>query len=342
MRMVAYAMVPGMAAQWYVFGWGVLIQACLAVAAAVVTEGVILTLRKKNVERALSDYSAVLTALLLAVSIPPSLPWWMTVLGAIFAIAVAKQVYGGLGFNMFNPAMIAYVMLLVSFPAAMTMWLPPAGIFDGALGFIDTVSLIFTGFTQGGYDVTQLRTLADGVTSATPLDAVKTGLTQGATYSELLNTQTFATPVLESMGKGWGMVSLAYLLGGLFLIRQRIITWLIPGSLIVSVALVSLVLHLADSDYYASPVFHLLNGAVLIGAFFIATDPVSASTTPRGRIIFGAAIGFWIVIIRTFGGYPDAVAFGVIIMNMAVPLIDYYTRPRTYGRAAPRKPQGGR
>lgn len=342
MRMVAYAMVPGMAAQWYVFGWGVLIQACLAVAAAVVTEGVILTLRKKNVERALSDYSAVLTALLLAVSIPPSLPWWMTVLGAIFAIAVAKQVYGGLGFNMFNPAMIAYVMLLVSFPAAMTMWLPPAGVFDGAPGFIDTVSLIFTGFTQGGYDVTQLRTLADGVTSATPLDAVKTGLTQGATYSELLNTQTFATPAIESMGKGWGMVSLAYLLGGLFLIRQRIITWHIPGSLIVSVALVSLVLHLADGDYYASPVFHLLNGAVLIGAFFIATDPVSASTTPRGRIIFGAAIGFWIVIIRTFGGYPDAVAFGVIIMNMAVPLIDYYTRPRTYGRAAPRKPQGGR
>ncbi|WP_414830259.1 electron transport complex subunit RsxD [Alteromonas sp. H39] len=342
MRMVIYAMVPGIVAQCYVFGWGVLIQAVLAVAAAVITEGIILSLRKKNVERALSDYSAVLTALLLAVSIPPALPWWMTILGSVFAIAVAKQVYGGLGFNMFNPAMIAYVMLLVSFPAAMTMWLPPAGLLDGAPGFVDTASLIFTGFTQGGYDVLQLRSVTDGVTSATPLDAVKTGLTQGATYSELLNTATFSTPVIDAMGKGWGLISLAYLVGGLFLIRTRIISWHIPGSLMVSVATVSLVLHLVDGDHYASPLFHLLNGAVLIGAFFIATDPVSASTTPRGRIIFGAAIGFWIVIIRTFGGYPDAVAFGVIIMNMAVPLIDYYTRPRTYGRAAPRKPQGGR
>ncbi|MEW9798156.1 electron transport complex subunit RsxD [Alteromonas sp. CYL-A6] len=334
MRLVIYAMLPGIITHAALFGWGVIIQALLACVAAVVTEGVIVWLRKRPVERTLSDYSAVLTALLLAVSIPPSLPWWMTITGTVFAIAVAKQVYGGLGFNIFNPAMIAYVALLISFPAAMTQWLPVQSQSLHPTSFSDMLSLIFTGFTVEGYDVAQLRTLADGVTAATPLDTVKTGLTQGMTYSELLRTASFDGGLLDAMGTGWGWLSLAWLAGGLVLLQQRVISWHIPGSMLAGVAVTSLFLYLINADVYASPVFHLFNGAVMIGAFFIATDPVSASTTAKGRLVFGAAIGFWVVIIRTFGGYPDAVAFGVIIMNMAVPLIDYYTRPRTYGHRA--------
>ncbi|QJR79894.1 electron transport complex subunit RsxD [Alteromonas pelagimontana] len=331
MRLVIYAMIPGIVAQLYFFGWGVFIQAVIAVTTAIVTEATILSWRKKNVPRALGDCSAIVTALLLAVSIPPLLPWWMTVIGTFFAIAIVKQVYGGLGYNMFNPAMIAYVALLISFPAAMTGWLSPVGFGFHSLGLVDAISTIVTGFTTEGYNLEQLKANVDGFTMATPLDAVKTGLTQGMTYSEALAMPIFDGGFAQSVGAGWAWVSVAYLAGGLLLINRRVISWNIPGSMIVSVIVCALVLHLMNQDHYASPLFHLFNGSLIIGAFFIATDPVSASTTAKGRIVFGALIGFWIVIIRTFGGYPDAVAFAVIIMNMAVPLIDYYTRPRTYG-----------
>lgn len=330
MLWVILAMIPGIISQIYFFGWGVIVQIFLATLTALLTEAGILTLRKKNVERNITDYSAALTACLLAVSIPPTLPWWMTVIGAFFAIAIVKQLYGGLGYNIFNPAMVAYVVLLVSFPAAMTQWAPAVS--NGtALSFTDSLWLIFTGFTQSGMDTTQLNTLVDGVTSATPLDYVKTGLTQSLTYSELLSSALFEGGPFQSSAIGWAWVSTAYLIGGLVLLQRRVISWHIPGSMILCVVAFSAVLHLLDGDRFASPLFHLLNGSVLFGAFFIATDPVSASTTNKGRLIFGAMIGFWIIIIRNFGGYPDAVAFAVIIMNMAVPLIDYYTRPRTYG-----------
>ncbi len=333
MRLVLYAMLPGVACQLYFFGWGVLIQAVIALVTAVATEAAILALRNKSVKRNLSDYSAVLTACLLTVSIPPTLPWWMTVIGTFFAIAIVKQLYGGLGHNLFNPAMIAYVVLLVSFPAAMTQWLSPGSLQASQVTFADTASLIFTGFSVDGMDITQVRNTVDGITSATPLDYVKTGLTQSQTYSELLGSGLFNSGVADSGAAGWSWVGIAYAVGGLLLVRLKVISWHIPGSMILSVAVCALLLHLINPDVYASPLFHLLNGSVLFGAFFIATDPVSASTTQKGRLVFGAMIGFWIVIIRTFGGYPDAVAFAVIIMNMAVPLIDYYTRPRTYGYA---------
>ncbi len=332
MRLVIYAMLPAMVLQVVIFGWGLVIQAALAVSTALLTEGVILMMRQKRVERTLGDYSAVLTALLLAISIPPTLPWWMTIIGTFFAIAIAKQLYGGLGFNMFNPAMIGYVVLLISFPVAMTMWLPPLSMLAEPLGFVDTLMLIFTGYTSGGLDIMQVRTVADGLTMATPLDAVKTGLAEGQTYQEALLEPVFNGGFADSLGAGWAWLSVAYLLGGLALVRLKVINWHIPVAMIGSVVVVSGLLHLLDMDHYASPLFHVFNGSLLVGAFFIATDPVSASTTDKGRLIFGAAIGFWLVIIRTFGGYPDAVAFAVIIMNMAVPLIDYYTKPRTYGR----------
>ena len=327
MRIVCYAALPGIFAQVIFFGWGVLVQLALAIATALLAEAVILGMRKKNIERALSDYSALLTALLLAVSIPPLAPWWVIVIGCLFAIIIVKQLYGGLGYNMFNPAMAAYVMLLISFPVQMTTWLPPQSLVENSVSFIDAASVIFTNFTAEGYSISQLQVSIDGVSMATPLDHVKTALISGQTYSESLQSD-----ILQgAWGMGWGWVSIAFLLGGVAMIKLKVISWHIPGSMILSVAVCSSLFYLVAPDQFASPYFHLINGSVIFGAFFIATDPVSASTTPLGKIVFGAFIGFWIVIIRLFGSYPDAIAFAVVIMNMAVPLIDYYTQPRTYG-----------
>ncbi len=331
MQLVIMAMIPGMIMQALLFGFGVLIQATIAVLTAVATEAFILKIRKKHVGFGLYDCSAILTALLLAVSLPPLLPWWMTVLGTFFAIAIVKQLYGGLGYNLFNPAMAAYVMLLISFPAAMTLWLPPLSLTSISPDFFDVFSMIATGFTESGHNMDQLRMAVDGVTMATPLDSVKTALSQNYTYPETLNHTIFSNNISAGAGAGWAWVSLAYLAGGLFLVKAKVINWHIPTAMLATAASFALALYIADSDSFASPLFHLLNGSLIFGAFFIATDPVTASTTDKGRIIFGALIGFWVIIIRTFGGYPDAVAFAVIIMNMAVPLIDYYTRPITYG-----------
>jgi electron transport complex protein RnfD len=327
MRLVVYAALPGIAMQTYMFGYGVLIQLVLAIVTAVVTEVAILELRKKNSERAVKDYSALLCGLLLAISIPPLAPWWVIVIGTFFAIAIVKQLYGGLGFNLFNPAMAAYVMLLISFPVQMTAWMPPGSLTVQNFGLWDTIHTVFTGFTATGYSIAQLQVTIDGATMATPLDHVKVALSEGYIISEALNDKLFS----GSMGHGWGPVSIAYLLGGLALVKARVINWHIPASMIIGALIVSSVLFLADSSTHASPWFHLINGSLLLGAFFIATDPVSASTTNRGRIIFGASIGFWIIVIRTWGGYPDAIAFAVVLMNMAVPLIDYYTKPVSYG-----------
>jgi electron transport complex protein RnfD len=299
MRMVCYACIPGILVNMWFFGFGVLVQLCLGIVTALVTEGIILELRKKRTERILKDYSAVLTAVLLAISIPPLAPWWVIVIGTFFSIAVVKQLYGGLGFNMFNPAMAGYVMLLVSFPVAMTSWIPPQSIAEQSHNLLDAIYTVFTGFTSTGFSIEQLKVGYDGITMATPLDHVKTALVQGYTVTEAQQHVIFD----GIYGKGWFWMSLAYLAGGIYLVKTKVINWHIPGSMIL--------------------------GA--LGAFFIATDPVSASTTNRGRLIFGAAIGVWIIIIRQWGGYPDAIAFAVLIMNMAVPLIDYYTQPRTYG-----------
>ena len=327
MRIVCYAAIPGILAQCFFFGWGVFIQLALAIASAVVAEAIVLGIRKKNIERTLSDCSAVLSALLLAVSIPPLAPWWVIVIGTMFSIIVVKQLYGGLGFNMFNPAMVGYVMLLISFPVQMTTWIPPQSLVENSANLLDAASVIFTNFTVEGYSIAQLQVDVDGSSMATPLDHIKTAVTSGQTYSESL-----ISPIMNgAWGVGWGWVNIAFLLGGLAMLRLNIISWHIPGSMIASVLVFSLFFYAISPDQYPSPYFHLINGSVIFGAFFIATDPVSASTTPLGRIIFGAFIGFWIVIIRLFGSYPDAIAFAVIIMNMAVPLIDYYTQPRTYG-----------
>lgn len=327
MRLVAFACVPGIAVQAVLFGYGVLVQLLLAIVTAWCSEALVLKLRNKPILPRLKDNSALLTAVLLAIAIPPYAPWWIIVIGTAFAIIMVKQLYGGLGNNLFNPAMAAYVLLLVSFPLQMTQWLPPLSLQSVSLTPADAVCAVFSQYSCSGFSLTQLQSSVDGITMATPLDTLRTDLSRGLTLDESL-----AKPVFFAFaGTGWLWLNLAYLLGGLLLIQQNIISWRIPVAVLGSLFVLSAIASLAAPDTMAGPLFHLFSGGTMLAAFFIATDPVSASTTNRGRLIYGALIGLLVFLIRNFGGYPDAYAFAVLLANMAVPLIDYYTRPRTYG-----------
>lgn len=327
MRTVCYATIPGLIAQMYFLGWGTLIQVVLCVATAVIAEAIILSLREKKIRRTLSDGSAVLTGLLLALSIPSLAPWWISVIGVGFAIIIVKQLYGGLGFNVFNPAMAGYVVLLVSFPIAMTSWLPPQPLLMNEISLEDAFAIVFTGFSVEGYSLAQLSLFVDGTTMATPLDYFKHAVTQQQTDSEILTAPIFG----EYGGYASQWINLAYLLGGVFLLMKGVIRWHIPVAMLATLFICSFVSVAIAPDQTYPPMMQLFTGAAMFGAFFIATDPVSASTTPRGRLIFGAMIGFLIFIIRHLGGYPDGVAFAVLLANMCVPLIDHYTQPRVYG-----------
>jgi electron transport complex protein RnfD len=327
MRLVIYATIPGILTQWYFFGWGNIVHISLAIATAILAEFTVLSLREKNVAEQLFDGSAILTAILLGISLPALAPWWISVIGTVFAIVIVKQLYGGIGLNPFNPAMAGYVMLLVSFPVQMTSWQPPLELMSVPLDFINTLSVIFTNYTYDGYSVEQLRTHIDGYTMATPLDTIKTNLTLGMTISE-----SMISPVIgEYVGVGWQSLNLAFLIGGIFLIFKKAIPLVTPLSFLTSLFICTLIAFLISPDSNASTMFHWFNGACMLGAFFIITDPVSGATSVKGRIIFGALAGFLVFIIRKFGGYPEAMAFSVLLCNMAAPLIDQYTRPRTYG-----------
>lgn len=328
MLLVVLAALPGMAAQWYFFGSGFLIQVVLAIATALLTEAAILRLRHSAVKPVLADNSALLTALLLGISLPPLAPWWLIVLGTLFAILIAKQLYGGLGQNPFNPAMVGYVVLLISFPVQMTSWLPPHEIAATVPGFMDALHVIFTGHTALGADMNALRMGVDGISQATPLDTFKTSLHAGHSVEQIMKSAIYSGMLA---GAGWQWVNLAYLLGGLFLLQQKAIRWHIPVSFLVTLAVCATLGWVFSPESLASPQMHLLSGATMLGAFFILTDPVTASTTNRGRLIFGALAGLLVWLIRSFGGYPDGVAFAVLLANITVPLIDYYTRPRVYG-----------
>lgn len=327
MRTVCYATIPGLLAQLYFLGWGTLIQLVLCVAVAIAAEAIILSLREKKVRRTLSDGSAILTGLLLALSIPSLAPWWVSVIGVGFAIVIVKQLYGGLGFNLFNPAMAGYVVLLISFPVAMTNWLPAQSLMLNEIGFFDALSVIFTGYSVEGYSIDQLRLLVDGSSMATPLDHFK-----NAVGKQLTSTEVLAAPIFgEYGGLASQSINLAYLIGGIWLIMKGVIRWHIPVGMLTALFVCAFISTAISPDLTYPPTMHLFTGAAMFGAFFIATDPVSASTTPRGRLIFGAMIGCLVFIIRHMGGYPDGVAFAVLLANMCVPLIDHYTQPRVYG-----------
>lgn len=339
MRLVIYACIPGIIAQWYFFGAGNLIHIGIAIVICLLSEALILALREKPIRRTLLDSSALLTAVLIGISLPAFAPWWVTVIGAAFAIIVVKQLYGGLGSNPFNPAMAAYVLLLVSFPLQMSMWSVPSSLAGHEVTFSDSLSVIFSGFSNDGYSVEQLRTGVDGITMATPLDTLRTDLLQGLTASESLQGPVFS----QYAGFGWEMVNLAFLLGGIVLWQLKVIKWQIPVATLAGLGFMAIVGLAISPDQTATPLFHWFTGATMFAAFFIATDPVSASTTDKGRLIFGFTIGALVYIIRTWGGYPDAFAFAVLLANMAVPLIDQLTQPKVYGhnpnKVAPIKDQ---
>lgn len=327
MGLVLIAAVPGILVQAYFFGWGNLIQIAIAATTAWLTEIMVLRLRSRPALSIASDNSALLTGVLLGIALPPLLPFWMTVIATVFAIAVVKHMYGGLGHNIFNPAMAGYVLLLIAFPVAMTSWQPVQSLATHPMGFWDTLQLIFTGFSSDGYSLQQARMTLDGFTAATPLDTLKTDLREGLTAAESQQKPIFGYVA----GLGWEWVNIAFLVGGLYLAKRRLIAWAIPGGFLASLFVCSLLGFALHPDGTASPLVHLFGGATMLGAFFIATDPVSACTTPKGRWLFGALIGALVYAIRTWGGYPDAVAFAVLLANMCVSLIDYYSQPRTYG-----------
>ena len=299
MLTVGAALIPGLIAYVVFFGPGILRTLAIASIAAVVFEAAMLKLRDKPIDLFLKDGSALLTAWLLALSLPPTAPAWLVVVGVFFAIVIAKHLYGGLGQNPFNPAMVGFAVCIVSFPALMGQWPATLGL--------------------------------DAVTAATPLDHLKTTLklADGSqTVAQIMGDQNvygcFA-------GSGWEWIAGGYLIGGAALIALRIITWHIPVAFLVTVLLFSSGLWLYDAKSFAPPFFHLLGGATMLGAFFIATDPVSGATTPRGKLIFGAGCGLLAMVIRVFGGYPDGIAFAVLLMNLCTPLIDMFTQPPVFG-----------
>ena len=316
MYFVLLALLPGSLCAAWLFGWGVLVNILLAGLAAIAAEAAMLLARRRPVLPVLQDGSALLTGVLLALALPPLAPWWIPVIGSLFAIVIAKQLYGGLGYNPFNPAMAGYLVLLISFPRELSLW-PATG---QILGLPDTLQLVFAG------SLPDTLTL-DAITMATPLDAVKTRLGLSETLTEIHESAIFGS----FAGAGWEWLNLWFLLGGLWLLQQKIIKWQIPAGMLGGLFLTALLFYAWNPDVYPSPLFHLFSGAAMLGAFFIATDPVSASTTPRGGLYYGLGIGVLTYVIRTWGGYPDGVAFAVLLMNMAAPTIDYYTRPRVFG-----------
>ncbi len=316
MLQVLAALLPGIAVYAWLIGPAILLQIAIATVTSLLAEFFMLKLLKKPLGLFLGDGSAIVTAWLIALSFPPLAPWWLIVVGSLFAIVIAKHLYGGLGQNPFNPAMIAFAVCIVSFPALMSQW-PPV---DLKVGFADQLALVF------GY-----APRLDAMSGATPLDALKTALKlgEGSTTvgTVLADAQTFG----RIAGKGWEWVAAAYLLGGLWLWQRKIIGWREPFAFIAGIALLSGALWLLDPGQFANPLFHLFSGGIMLGAFFIVTDPVSGCTTPRGKLIFGLAAGILAYLIRVFGGYPDGVAFAVLLLNICVPLIDMYTQPPIFG-----------
>ena len=302
MRLVIYALLPATAVSIYFFGLPALGVLLICTLGCVAFEALACWLLRRP--QTITDGSAALTGILLALNLPPSSPWWMSLLGAAIAILIGKQVYGGLGYNPFNPALVARVVLLISFPVQMTTWTTPAPLGSGI----------------------------DAVTSATPLGEMKTAVMLTGELPEIA-TSGFTDYFLGNMSGSIGEVSaLALLLGGLFLLYRKIITWHTPVSFIATVLVVSGIFWLIDPSRYPSPLFHLVTGGLMLGVFFMATDMVSSPVTGRGMLIFGFGCGLLTVLIRLFGGYPEGVSFAILLMNGATPLIDRYTRPKIYGQ----------
>jgi len=303
---VVAALIPALAASIYYFGMGAIIVTLTSVLSCVAVEYLIQKFILK-VKPSVSDGSAIVTGLLLAFNVPSNLPVYIIIIGAVIAIGVAKMTFGGLGSNPFNPALVGRVFLLISFPVQMTSWPVPSGF-------------------KTGY--------VDAVTGATPLGILSEGVKNGEAVSALMDKiPTHMQLFYGYMGGSMGEVAAAALiLGGLYLIWRKIITWHIPVSILVTVALFTGILWLVDPTKYADPVFHLLTGGIMLGAVFMATDYVTSPMTHKGMIIYGIGIGVITVLIRTWGAYPEGVSFAILIMNAFVPLLNMYIKPKRFGK----------
>ncbi|MFL6536505.1 MAG: RnfABCDGE type electron transport complex subunit D [Pseudomonas sp.] len=308
MGRVLLATLPGVLALMWVYGWGVIFNLLLSGLTALAVEALVLRLRRRPLKPALGDGSALVSATLLAVALPAYCPWWLTVTATACALLFGKHVWGGVGSNPFNPAMLGYALVLLAFPQHMSQWPTLHGI----------------GLGDGLRHVAGIAQAPDGWAGATALDSLQ--INRSLTIDELFASD----PAFGRWGgRGVEWVNLAFLAGGLFLLQQRVFSWHAPVGMLVSLFTVSLLCwNGSGSDSHGSPLFHLLTGATMLGAFFIVTEPVSGARTPLARLLFGAGAGLLVYLIRTWGGFPDGVAFAVLLMNLGVPALDRFVEAR--------------
>ena len=304
---VVIALLPSVLVTVLLYGWSAVAILASSVVFCVLLEYLITRYLLKK-PSTIGDMSAVVTGIILALNLPPTAPWWVAMIGAIVAIGVTKMTFGGLGQNVFNPAITGRVFLLISFPAIMTTW-------GGAKGFI------------GG---------ADAVSGATPLGIVKEGLMQGQTLQQIFDLHDFsyAQMLFVNIGGSAGEISaIAIIIGFIYLLARKVIRPYITLSILVTVAVFSGIFWLIDPSQYTDPLFNLLTGGVLLGSVFMATDYVTSPMSDKGGIIFGVGIGIITMLIRYFGSYPEGMSFAILIMNSTVPLINKFCKQKKFGRA---------
>ena len=333
---VCLALIPGVGCYAWYFGPGILIQCILAIIFALLVESLLLKARKRSLYLYLTDGSAIVTALIFALMIPPLTPWWINLIGISFGLIFAKHLYGGLGHNLFNPAATAFIFVFLCFPVHMNTW-PAAGNFNtGQLPVTDVIQTIFSSpFQPGNISTIQITpdnepdntARLDSISGATVLADMQNRLSAMAMISEIRRSPAYGIMA----GAAWEWINMGYLLGGIALLILGTISWQIPLAVLGSMYLISLVFNVHDPELYAPGLFHLFAGGSILGAFFVATDPVSAASTSRGKLIYGSIIGILAYIIRVGGAYPDGIAFAVLIANSFVPLIDKFTRPKVMG-----------
>lgn len=302
---VLIALIPAFLVSIYVFGLSALILTSVAVISCILFEYVIQKFLMKT-EVTVSDGSALITGILLAFNLPSNLPLWMVIVGSLVAIGVAKMSFGGIGYNIFNPALVGRVFLLSSFPVQMTSWPTP---------------------------VENNTTLVDAITGETTLGIIKEGLMYGETMTSISERLPSLMDLLLGITSGsvGEMSATALLLGGVYMLARKVITWHIPITVLLTMFVMTGMFWLVNPEQYANPMIHLLSGGAILGAFYMATDLVTSPMTKKGMIIFSIGIGVITVVIRLFGAYPEGISFAIIIMNAFVPLINTYFKPRRFG-----------
>ncbi len=320
MMYVVLALIPAFFASLYFFGLRALFLTVVCIISCLLTEYVITRFLVKR-ENTITDWSALITAILLAFNLPPALPWWMAVLGSVFAIGVAKWTFGGLGNNFINPALAGRAFLLASYPAAMTTWTAPRG---GTLSGLNAAGM------------TAVSSAPDAITSATPLAAFQNAVREGS-FQALDFQDALGNLFVGNVGGCIGETSaLALLMGAAFLLYKRVIGFSIPMTYIGTVFLLSWFFNgtggFLTTDALIIPVYQVFAGGLMLGALFMATDMVTSPLTTSGKFLFGFGCGILTFVIRRFGGYPEGVSYSILLMNLVVPLLDRYTRPRVYGK----------